>query len=252
ALPSGVCRADAARARVDDEDRHAVGGGDAEQDSGAVGPQRIAFRPGLDRAIETHHAVPVNLAHPRDRVEPEPMREGETIAGLLVERKHRTGHAPLPARRETSEDAIAREERRPEEAIALDPRRGDHAHRVGVANARIAATIPASAPMSQKRIVTFTSGHSNWLCSGAMRKMRLPRSLKLPTWRINESVSATKMTPATGRRPTKPVVRAQHASVAPIASAPVSPMMTSAGCPLNQRNARRRPTIAAQNTTSQT
>ena len=108
--------------------------------------------------------------------------------------------------------------------------------------------------MSQKRMVTFSSGQpmsSKWLWMGDMRKMRLPRSLKDPTWRMTETVSATKMTPATGRSTTNPVVRAQAASVAPIASAPVSPMMNSAGWTLNQRNARSAPTIAAQNTTSQ-
>ena len=105
----------------------------------------------------------------------------EAIPILLVEREHRTGHAPLRARREPGGDVIALEQRRPQQTVALDPRRGDHTHPVGVAKARIAATIPASAPISQKRMVTFTSGHSNWLCSGAMRKIRLPRSLKLPT-----------------------------------------------------------------------
>src|SRR5438309_3591552 len=251
ALPTGMRRADAGRGWVDDEDRHAVGRADAEQHSSSVRPHRVAFRPRLDRAIEAHDSVPVDLSDPRDRIEPKPTRERQAIAILLVERKHRAGHAPLGASRETGEHVVALEERRSEEAIALDPRRGDHAHRVGVANARMAATTPASAPISQKRMVTFTSGHSNWLCSGAIRKIRLPRSLKLPTCRITESVSATKMTPATGRRRTNPVVRAQHASVAPMASAPVSPMMTSAGWTLNQRKARSAPTIAAQNTTSQ-
>src|SRR5207244_8082224 len=165
--------------------------------------------------------VHVHLSDAGDRFAPKSMRELLAIARLLIDGEYRSGHAPLRPRRERRENAGPREERRPKETIALDPGRGDHAHRIGVANARIAATIPASAPMSQKRIVTFTSGHSNWLCSGAMRKIRLPRSLKLPTWRITERVSATKITPATGRSSTKPVVRAQHASVAPIARAPV-------------------------------
>src|SRR5206468_12328486 len=107
-------------------------------------------------------------------------RAPQSLGGRAPQRSH----APLRARREPGEHVVALEERRPEEPLALDPRRGDHAHPVGVANARIAATIPASAPMSQKRMVTFTSGHpmsSKWLCSGDMRKMRFPRSLKLPT-----------------------------------------------------------------------
>src|SRR6266511_2725037 len=80
--------------------------------------------------------------------------------------------------------------------------------------------------------------------------MRLRRSLKLPTWRITESVTATKMIPATGSRRTKPVTRATLASAAPRDSAPASPMITSAGCALNQRKARTAPTIAAQKTAS--
>src|SRR5207253_7116371 len=123
-------------------------------------------------------------------------------ARLSVEMKRSPGDAAMDERREARTDVRAPEQRRAQQPVALDPRGSDDAHRVGVASARIAATIPASAPMSQKRIVTFTSGNSNWLCSGAMRKIRLPRSLKLPTWRITERVSATKITPATGRSST--------------------------------------------------
>ena len=181
ALPARVRRSDSTGCGIDDEDRHAVGGGDAEQHPGFVGPKRIGFRPCLDGLIEADDGVAMDLADARDRVESEPAREGAAVRFLLVEGKHRPGHAPLRARREPGEDVVALEQRRPQKAVALDPGRGDHAHRVGVASARIAATIPASAPMSQKRIVTLTSGHSNWLCNGAMRKIRLPRSLKLPT-----------------------------------------------------------------------
>src|SRR5207245_3024165 len=180
-LPSGVRCADATGRRVDEEDRDAISGGDAEQHAGSVGPQRIAFEPRLDRAVEADDGVSVDLTDSGDRVEAECAGEPLAIPLLVVEREHRPGHAALGARGESRHDVIALEQRRAQKAVALDPRRGDDAHPVGVANARIAATIPASAPMSQKRMVTFTSGHSNWLCSGAMRKMRLPRSLKLPT-----------------------------------------------------------------------
>ncbi len=122
-----------------------------------------------------------------------------------------------------------------------------------MANARTAATIPATAPMSQKRIVTFSSGHpmsSKWLWSGDMRKMRLRRILKEPTCSITATVSATKTRPATGRSTTNPVTSATLARLAPNDSAPVSPMKNSAGWTLNQRNARTAPTMAAQNTAS--
>jgi hypothetical protein len=50
----------------------------------------------------------------------------------------------------------------------------------------------------QKRIMILFSAHflsSKWWCMGAMRKTRFPRSLKLPTCKITETVSITKIRP---------------------------------------------------------
>src|SRR5438046_8507524 len=111
----------------------------------------------------------------------------------------RAGHAALRLRGEARNESDGAKQGRPQQAVALDVRAGQNAAHFGVANARIAATIPASAPMSQKRMVVFSSGQpmsSKWLCSGDMRKMRLPRSLKEPTCSITETVSTTNMRPA--------------------------------------------------------
>ena len=66
------------------------------------------------------------------------------------------------------------------------------------------------------RIVTFCSGQpssSKWMWNGAIRKIRFPRSLKLPTCRITDTVSAMKITPATGSSRMNPVVSATVAVV---------------------------------------
>jgi hypothetical protein len=52
--------------------------------------------------------------------------------------------------------------------------------------------------MIQKRITMVGSAQpffSKWWCSGAMRKTRLPVSLKEATWTITETVSSTKRPP---------------------------------------------------------
>src|SRR6266850_636109 len=257
---------------VGDEHRHAIGRRDPKEHAAAVGPLRVRGRPTFRGSIGPHDLPPVDLLDTGNAVEAERRRKRGAIARLLVERMARTRQAPLRARRETGDETERAEKGRPEHRVPLEPcatplparpvggglqgvlpLRWTGAAHFGVAYARIAAAMPAIAPMSQKRMVTFSSAQpmsSKWLCSGDMRKMRLPRSLKLPTWTTTETVSATKITPRTGNNRANPVVSAIVASVAPSASAPVSPMITSAGCTLNQRNARIAPTIAAQNTTS--
>ena len=52
----------------------------------------------------------------------------------------------------------------------------------------------------QKRMVIFSSAQpmsSKWCWSGAMRKIRRPRSLNEPTWRTTDRVTARKTTPMT-------------------------------------------------------
>jgi hypothetical protein len=65
-----------------------------------------------------------------------------------------------------------------------------------------------------------------------MRKMRRRVVLNDVTWRITESVSATKTPPISSSSNCAPVRIAAPASAAPSASEPVSPMKTFAGCRL--------------------
>ena len=55
----------------------------------------------------------------------------------------------------------------------------------------------------QNRTITVVSGQptsSKWWWIGAMRKIRLPVSRKLPTWMITDSVSITNRPPMIGSR----------------------------------------------------
>src|ERR1035441_3852782 len=93
----------------------------------------------------------------------------------------------------------------------------------------------------QNRMMTFDSGHpasSKWWWSGAIRKMRLPRSLKEPTCRITEAVSATNTPRTRTSRISCLMSTATVPSPAPSASEPVSPMKTSAGCALDRKSTR--------------
>src|SRR3982074_491734 len=132
----------------------------------------------------------MHLLGARDAIESEGPREHRTIACLLPDRRGRPPQAALRARREARDEAERAEERRPEHPVALLPRatplpaqrvggglqgvlplRWTDAAHFGVAYARTAAAIPATAPISQKRIVTFSSAQpisSKWLCRGDM------------------------------------------------------------------------------------
>ena len=70
---------------------------------------------------------------------------------------------------------------------------------------------------------------SKWWWIGAIRKMRLPVSLKLATCIITDSVSMTKMPPITSSTASWRTITAMVPSAAPSASAPMSPMNTIAG-----------------------
>ena len=86
--------------------------------------------------------------------------------------------------------------------------------------------------MIQKRTITRGSGQplsSKWWWIGAMRKMRLPRSLNEPTCRITETVSMTNTPPMMNSTISWRTITAMVPSAAPSASAPTSPMNTSAG-----------------------
>jgi hypothetical protein len=74
--------------------------------------------------------------------------------------------------------------------------------------------------------------------------------LKYPTCSITDAASATKTAPTTGKSSHCPVMKAATASDAPMASDPVSPMMTCAGCALNQRKPISAPVIVKQNVTT--
>ena len=93
-------------------------------------------------------------------------------------------------------------------------------------------TSTSTTEMIQKRTITRGSGQplsSKWWWMGAMRKTRLPVSLKLATWIITDSVSMTKMPPMTTRMSSWRTITATAPSAAPSASAPMSPMNTIAG-----------------------
>ena len=85
----------------------------------------------------------------------------------------------------------------------------------------------------------FVSDHafiSKWWWIGAIRKTRRPVYLKEKTWIITESASTRKMPPISGSSASVFVITANPASAPPIAIEPVSPMKTSAGKALYQRN----------------
>ena len=85
----------------------------------------------------------------------------------------------------------------------------------------------------------FVSDHafiSKWWWIGAIRKTRFPVRLKLTTWMISESTSITKMPPIRSSRISVSVTIAKPAIAPPSAIEPVSPMNTSAGKALYQRN----------------
>src|SRR5208282_5557099 len=71
---------------------------------------------------------------------------------------------------------------------------------------------------------------------GAMRKIRLPRNLNEPTCKITDSASITKIPPTNTSSTSCLMITATVPSVPPSASEPTSPMNTSAGCALYQRN----------------
>ena len=106
-----------------------------------------------------HDGVAVHLRDPHDAVEAESFGERRSVAVLLLQGEGAAGHAAERAGRESADEPERGQRRRPQDPLALDPRGLEEGHPTGVANARIAATIPASAPISQNRIVTFCSGH---------------------------------------------------------------------------------------------
>ena len=83
-----------------------------------------------------------------------------------------------------------------------------------------------------------------------MRKMRLPVSLNEATCTITDKVSTTNTPHMMKRIISCRTITATTPSAAPKASAPTSPMKTSAGYALNHKNASPAPAIAAQKTAS--
>ncbi len=102
--------------------------------------------------------------------------------------------------------------------------------------------------MIQKRTMIFVSDQdfiSKWWWMGAIRKTRRPQYRNEITWITTESASITNTPPT--RRSSNGTCRkiAIDPIVPPSAIAPVSPMNTSAGKALNQRNPTAAPIIAA-------
>src|SRR4030095_8273005 len=105
----------------------------------------------------------------------------------------------------------------------------------------------------QNRITTFDSSQpdsSKWWWSGAMRKIRTPRVLKEPTWRMTDIASRTNSPPTTTSSISCLLRTASVPRALPSAIEPTSPMKTSAGWQLNQRKPMLAPTIAAEKTAS--
>jgi hypothetical protein len=100
----------------------------------------------------------------------------------------------------------------------------------------------------QKRTMIFVSDQafiSKWWCMGAMRKMRLPHHLNESTCSITETASIRKIPPTKISSSSTFIMIAIAAIAPPSAIAPVSPMNTSAGKALNQRNPTAAPISAA-------
>ena len=94
----------------------------------------------------------------------------------------------------------------------------------------------------------FVSDHafiSKWWWIGAIRNTRLPVRLNEITWMITLSASTTNTPPTSGSRSSVFVNTANAATAPPSASEPVSPMNTSAGNALYQRNPMHAPSSAA-------
>src|SRR5579859_7804938 len=81
-----------------------------------------------------------------------------------------------------------------------------------------------------------------------MRKMRFPRSLNEPTCKITDTASMTKIPPTKNSSISCLMITAMTPNVPPSESEPTSPMNTSAGCALYQRNPSDAPTSAPHNT----
>src|SRR5262249_39259564 len=148
-------------------------------------------------------------------------------------RAERTGHRPTGGREPDHERARGQR----------------HQRNLSVASASRAQTMATI----QKRTMICGSGQpssSKWWWMGAMRKMRLRRSLYEATCPITDSASATKTAPTSRRTISCRVTRATRPSAAPSASEPTSPMNICAGYALYQRNPIPAAASAPQNTAS--
>ena len=105
--------------------------------------------------------------------------------------------------------------------------------------------------MIQNRMTMVTSpqpSSSKWCCSGAIRKTRLPVSLKEPTWMMTDRVMVTNRPPRMTSSSSVRVVMARPASAPPSASDPVSPMKILAGEAFHHRKPKQAPMTAAATT----
>ena len=94
----------------------------------------------------------------------------------------------------------------------------------------------------------FVSDHafiSKWWWIGAMRNTRRPRYLNVKTWMITESASIRYTPPMKMSSTSTFITIAKPAIAPPSAIEPVSPMKTSAGTALYQRNPTAAPISAA-------
>ena len=85
-------------------------------------------------------------------------------------------------------------------------------------------------------LVSDHAFNSKWCWIGAIKNTRRLKYLKLKTWMITESAATAKIPPIRSSRKIVFVKIANDASAPPSAIEPVSPMNTSAGHALYQRN----------------
>src|SRR5205809_5005814 len=122
----------------------------------------------------------------------------------------------------------------------------DHAPDPGRASAR-ASTAATKEPVQNQSAsgVSRQPATMKWLCSGDIRMIRFPVSLKLATCAITEKVSTTKTRASSGRYQRKPVAMAAATMAVPSARLPVSPMNRRAGNRLYKRKPTRTPARTA-------
>src|SRR5262249_23125053 len=121
ALPARMGDANAAGV-VGDEDRDAVGGDDAEQQTAALRPQRVRLGPWRHEAVDARDLAAVHLADAGHVLETQRMHERRAVPLLHLERRRSVAHAAEGARGEAGDEPEAVEEWRTQDAALAGPR----------------------------------------------------------------------------------------------------------------------------------